>query len=90
MNAQELIEQLTDELNNEKMGFTTFVEVAPATALANASGYDVVVLDHDGNTIAYRYTDDSYDADWQIGSIEEAALAIVEAIEEFSKPSPTR
>lgn len=89
MNAQELIEKLTDELNGKKTGFVTFSQVAPATALANASGYDVVVLDHDGKTVAFRYSDDSYDADWQIGTIENAATAIVATTEEFAKPSPT-
>lgn len=80
---------LTDELYGKKTGFTTFVEVAPGTALANPAGYDVVVLDNDGKTVAYRYTDDSYDADWQIGTIENAATAIDETAEEFAEPSPT-
>jgi len=89
MNAQELIEKLTDELNGKVTGFTTFAEVAPATALANPGGYDIVVLDHDGKTVAFRYSDDSYDADWQTGTIEDAATEIVETAEEFAKPSPT-
>jgi len=87
MNATE--QKLTDELYGKKTGFTTFVEVAPATALANPAGYDVVVLDNDGKIVAYRYTDDSHDADWQIGTIEDAATAIDETAEEFAKPSPT-
>jgi FKBP-type peptidyl-prolyl cis-trans isomerase 2 len=89
MNIQELTQKLTEELYGKQTGFVTFVEVAPATALGNASGYDVVALDNDGKTVAYRYTDDSYDADWQTGSIEDAATAIVETTEEFAKPSPT-
>ncbi len=89
MNAQELMEQLENELNDKATGFTTFIEVAPATALASPSGYDIVVLDHDGKTVAFRYSDDAYDSDWQTGTIEDAATAIAETVEEFAKPSPT-
>lgn len=86
MNTQE---QLTDELYGHGTGYTTFVQVAPGTALANPAGYDVVVLDNDGKTVAYRYTDDSNDADWNVGTIEDAATAIDETIDEFANPSPT-
>lgn len=79
--ARKLTDELTDELNGKETGFTTFAQVEPGGTKNglgyNASGFDVVVLSHDGKTIAYRYSDDSIDTEWKIGEIEDVADAVV-------------
>lgn len=72
--------ELTDELYLKQTGHTTFVQVEPGGTLNGlgygASGFDVVVLDDDGDAIAYRYTDDSIDTEWKIGDIGDVADAV--------------
>jgi len=36
-------------------------------------------LDTDGKTVAFRYSDDVYDGDWGIGTIEDAVEAALDA-----------
>lgn len=71
------IDRVTDDLNDElwqkDTGYITAIEVAPATELANAAVVEIVVLDHDGDTIAYRYSDDSIDQPWELGEAIDAA-----------------
>ena len=72
--------ELKDELYGKETGHTTFVQVEPGGTKNgldyNASGFDVVVLDHDGKTIAYRYSDDSINTEWKIGEIDDVADAV--------------
>ncbi len=80
MNAQEIEAKLADELNLKTTGFVTFIEFVPGGTTKDGNGYgpcgyDVVALDHDGRTVAYRYSDDSIDTDWQIGTVEDVAEA---------------
>jgi len=42
---------------------------------------EIVVLDHDGATIAYRYSDDSLDDSWGIGTPADAVKAWADAVE---------
>lgn len=71
---------MVDSLNNElclmTKGYTTAIEVYPG---GRKDGLDygpvlveIVVLDNDGATIAYRMSTDAQDDDWQIGTPEDA------------------
>ena len=78
---QTVLENLENECYLKTAGFTTFAEVEPG-GTQNGLGYspcgfDVVVLDTDGKTVAYRYSDDGIDTEWQIGNLEEVADAVV-------------
>ena len=87
MNIQELTQKLTEELYGKETGSVTFVEVAPATALASASGFDVVVLSSDGDTIAYRYSDDSIDTDWSQETFKHILLPVWTAAYKYNGKS---
>jgi len=39
---------------------------------------EIVVLDTDGSTIAYRVSTDSHDDDWQLGHTEDAIDAMID------------
>jgi hypothetical protein len=76
------IDQLDDELYLKTVGHLTSLTVAPG---GQNDGLDfgpnlveIVVLDHDGDTIAYRYSDDSINEIWQLGSTEDAVDALIE------------
>ena len=75
---------LEQELYLKGAGYTTAIEIVPG---GKNDGLDygpcvieIVVLDTDGDTIAYRYSDDSIDEDWQLGTIEDAINAAEERI----------
>ena len=40
---------------------------------------EIAVLSNDGETLAYRYSDDSIDEDWQIGTVDEVVETWAEA-----------
>jgi hypothetical protein len=82
MAREKRIDQLNDELYLKTTGHLTGLTIAPG---GQNDGLDfgpnlieIVVLDHDGDTIAYRYSDDSINADWQLGSTEDAVDALIE------------
>jgi len=83
MDKQQMVEQLEDELYQKTTGDRTFLTVTPGGSRDGLdygpAGIEIVVLDHDGQTIAYRYSDDALDADWSLGSIEDAVTAATEA-----------
>lgn len=72
--------ELKDELYGKETGHTTFVQVEPGGTKNgleySACGFDVVVLDHDGKTVASRYSDDAIDTEWKIGEIGDVADAV--------------
>ena len=75
-------EKLEQELYCKSAGFTTALTVFPG---GRQDGLDygpvlveIVVLDLDGDTIAYRVATDSHDDDWQMGQIEDAIEALTD------------
>lgn len=76
-NAQDVYESLRSELSGMVMGDTTFIPVAEPTATQpNASGFDVVVLESDGRTVAFHYADDAFYDPWVVGNLEQLAQAV--------------
>lgn len=75
-------DELTDELCQKETGYTTAITVLPAgqkDGLAyNATVVEIVVLDHDGDTIEYRLSSDAQDENWELGTIEDAAQRAIE------------
>lgn len=76
MNKQKMMEEVELLLCLKEKGHVTAIEVFPG---GTKDGLDfgpmvveIVVLDRDGNTVAYRMSTDSHDDDWQIGGIEDA------------------
>lgn len=89
MNRSTMIEDLTDELYMKTTGHTTAITVRQGGKFQGLdygpSVVEIVVLDHDGKTVAYRGSDDSLDEDWLTGTIEDAvdhAIAWDEVIED--------
>jgi len=83
MNKEQMIEQLKEELYGKTTGERTAITVRPG-GQQNGLDYgpvliEVVVLDTDGKTVAFRYSDDVYDGDWGIGTIEDAVEAALDA-----------
>ena len=80
----EQITILDAELANGGRGYATAIEISPAGGDGsiewNASVIEVIKLDSEA--IAYRYSDDSIDEDWQLGTIEDAVDAAIEAYKE--------
>lgn len=83
MDKEQMIEQLEDELYGKTTGERTAITVRLG---GQQDGLDygpvlieVVVLNTDGQTVAFRYSDDAYDGDWDIGTIEDAVEAALEA-----------
>ena len=76
MNKEKMMEDVEQELYLKEKGHVSAIEVFPG---GQKDGLDygpvvveIVVLDYDGDTIAYRVSTDSHDDEWQIGVIEEA------------------
>ena len=87
MDKEKMIATLEQELYQKTTGDKSAIEITPG-GQQNGLDYgpsliELVVLDNDGKTVAYRYSDDAYDADWQLGSIEDAVDATVEALDMF-------
>ena len=87
MDREKMIEQLEQELYLKETGYRTSIEVRPG-GQQNGITYgpiliEIVVLDHDGQTIAYRYSSDSHDDDWEIGTIEDAVDLAIETDEQI-------
>jgi hypothetical protein len=78
---EQMIDTVEQELYGKSAGYTSGITVAPG---GSKDGLDygpnvveIVVLDHDGRTVAYRFSTDSQDTDWELGVIEDAVdLAI--------------
>ena len=91
--VQKIQEELENECYLKETGHTTFTQVEPGGTKNglgyNASGFDVVVLDNGGRTVAYRYSDDGVDTDWQIGDIEDVADAVVNMQKELIEEALT-
>lgn len=68
---------LENELYQKSTGDKSAIIVFDCTELANPAVVEIVVLDHDGRTIAYRYSTDSQDQDWELGEIEDAVQEAV-------------
>jgi len=79
--ALTLADQLEAELYLKPTGYTTVLTVEPGGTQNDldfgACVYEIVVLDTDGKSIAYRYSDDSINQDWQIGTLGEVADLVV-------------
>lgn len=79
--VQKIQEELENECYMKTAGYTTFAQVEPGGTQNglgyNASGFDIVVLDNDGRTVAYRYSDDTINDDWTIGDLEDVADAVI-------------
>jgi len=75
--------RLTDELYQSETGYTTTLIVRPGGQQDglefSAAAIEIVVLDADGSTVAYRYADDSRDEAWQVGTVEDAVSEWAEA-----------
>lgn len=92
MDKQKMIEDLEQELYLKEKGHLSAIEVFPG---GSKDGLDygpvlveIVVLDNDGDTIAYRVSTDSQDDEWEIGHIEEAvdeAIEYREAMEDVGR-----
>ena len=70
------LEEMRQELYCKSTTYHTVIEVIPG---GKQDGLDygpvvveIVVLDGDGDTIAYRLSTDSQDDDWAVGQIEDA------------------
>lgn len=76
-----MVSQLENEMYAEDKGFVTFAEVAPAGTGPlgdyGPDGFDIVVLDHDGRTVAARHTNDVQDDQWYITNISDLVDAIL-------------
>ena len=79
---EQMTENLEQELYCKATGFTTALTVFPG---GRQDGLDygpvlveIVVLDNDGDTIAYRISTDSHDEEWEIGYIEDAVDTLIE------------
>ena len=70
------LEKLEDELYGKRPGYTTEITLMEGGYqdgnAYNPSAIEIIVLDHDGDTIAFRYSDDAIDNDWQIGALSDA------------------
>ena len=86
MDKRKVIEKLEDELYLKPTGYTTSIEVFPGgqiDGLDYGPGLiEIVVLDRDGATIAFRSSDDNMDGPWTIGTIEDAVDQAIAWIEE--------
>ena len=80
---QALLDELKTELYLTLTGYVTDVTVVPGGSLNgldyNASVYEVVVLDADGATVAYRYSDDSIAGVWEVGTLDDVIDAVIDA-----------
>ena len=78
-----LLGELETELSESTIGYVTAVTVVPGGSLNdldyNASVYEVVALEADGATVAYRYSDDSISDTWQIGTCADVVDAVIDA-----------
>jgi len=79
---QKHLDNLDDELHEIETGYKTALTVFPG---GQKDGLDygpvlveIVVLDTDGSTIAYRVSTDSHDDDWQLGHTEDAIDAMID------------
>ena len=76
MDKEKMIEDLEQELYLKEKGHVSAIEVFPGGTKDDLDYgpvlVEIVVLDNDGDTIAYRISTDSHDDDWQIGGIEDA------------------
>jgi len=77
---QKRLDDLDDELYTQETGHKTALTVFPGGKKDDLDYgpvlVEIVVLDYDGNTIAYRISTDSHDDDWQLGNTEDAVLAL--------------
>lgn len=73
------IDALGDELYLKSAGYKMAIEVFPGDQKAGLDYgpvvVEIIVLDFDGVTVAYRCSSDAQDEDWEVGSIEEAVEA---------------
>lgn len=76
--TQKIKDDLDEELYLKDTGFVTYVECVPPMNESNAITCTVVVLDADGDVIAYRVESDSYNNDWQIGDTGDVAKEVVD------------
>lgn len=76
---------LEDELYLASAGFETAITVFEPTTrdglTDNGAWVQIVVLDHDGDRLAYRYCTDAQDEEWSLGTIEDAVDCAVENYE---------
>jgi hypothetical protein len=90
MNEQiESVESIEKRLYKTTTGHTDAIEIEPG-GKTNGLDYgprvvDLLVLDHDGVTVAYRYSDDSIDEDWHIGTIEDARDCAVQYVDTYEQ-----
>jgi len=89
MDRPKMIEDLQQELYTKETGHKTALTIFPG---GKQDGLDygpclveIVVLDTDGDTLAYRYSDDSVDNDWQLGTIEDAVDLLIQVHEEVKR-----
>lgn len=79
---QERLDNLDDELYTQETGYKTALTIFPG---GQKDGLDygpvlveIVVLDTDGDTIAYRISTDSHDDDWRLGNTEDPVDALID------------
>lgn len=78
---EKMQDALERELYLQRTGYTAAIEVYPG-GQQDSLDYgpvlvEIVVLDSDGKTIAYRVSTDSHDDNWEIGEIEDAVKAAI-------------
>ena len=75
-------DQLAQELYRKDTGHTTAITALPGGQKDgldyNATVVEIVVLDIDGDTIAYRASSDAQDEDWQLGTIKDAVKCAID------------
>ncbi|RMD67340.1 hypothetical protein D6833_00320 [Candidatus Parcubacteria bacterium] len=81
MDREQMIDALEQELYLKTAGYTTAIGVYQ-NANGGYSAVDIVVLDSDGMTIAYRLSTETQDGEWMVGSIEDAVDC---ALEEYDR-----
>lgn len=80
--TRRLVEHVTDELYRKETGHVSGITLAPAGELeAQAAVVEIVVLSPDGATLAYRLSDHGHDAEWALGTIEDACGEAIARLE---------
>lgn len=87
------VELLQDELYGKSTGYVTTLTVVPGGQKDGLNfgpiNVEIVVLDSDGDTLAYRVSTDTFDDEWQFGDPASAVDRFIEYQEMVEDPTIT-
>ena len=69
--TEQRIEQIKDKLYGKTTGDTICLVIEADGQQDSPRIIEIVVLEDDGDTVVYRYSDDNFADGWAIGSIED-------------------